>query len=102
MRALLRQLGGLGMVFLVATPASATEFAKPVRLRAGKEPVRVEPPGYAFPCLADLNGDGKKDLLVGQFRGGKIKVYPGLGNGEFGKGKWLQAGGKDVQIPEVW
>ena len=41
--------------------------------------VRVEAPGYASPCWADVDGDGKKDLLVGQFKDGKIRVFKGLG-----------------------
>jgi hypothetical protein len=52
-----------------------TEFQPPVRLKADGLPVRVESPGYAAPCWADIDGDGKKDLLVGQFHGGKIHFY---------------------------
>src|SRR5262245_4738357 len=44
------------------------DFELPVRLRAGEAAIRVQSPGYAAPCLADLNGDGKMHLLVGQFR----------------------------------
>ncbi len=82
--------------------ARGTEFAKPVRVMAGNQPVRVESPGYAAPCLADIDGDGTKDLLVGQFNQGKIKIYRGLGNGEFAAGKWLEAEGKIAQVPGVW
>jgi hypothetical protein len=52
-----------------------TEFQPPVRLKADGVPVRVESPGYAAPCWADIDGEGKKDLLVGQFHGGKIHFY---------------------------
>ena len=82
--------------------AGAVEFEKPVRLQGGGEVVRVESPGYAAPCLADLDGDGTKDLLVGQFSKGKIKVYPGQGGMTFGEGKWLEAGGKVAEVPGVW
>jgi hypothetical protein len=47
------------------------EFEAPVRLTAEGVPVRVESPGYAAPCWADIDGDGKKDLLVGQFNQGR-------------------------------
>lgn len=85
----------------VAT-CSADEFQTPVRLMAGDEVIRVESPGYAAPCWADIDGDGKKDLLVGQFSQGKIKVYKNLGDGKFAAGSWLSAGGKDAEIPGVW
>jgi hypothetical protein len=78
------------------------EFAPPVRLKAGGAPIRVESPGYAAPCLADLDGKGKLDLLVGQFRGGKIQVFQGLGGGKFAAGTWLQAEGKVAEVPGVW
>ena len=75
-----------GLMGSVGTACAGVEFEKPVRLLGGGEVIKVEAPGYAAPCLADLNGDGKKDLLVGQFRGGKIKIYPGKGDGKFGAG----------------
>ena len=45
----------------------SSEFQPPTRIEAGGVPVRVDSPGYAAPCWADIDGDGKKDLLVGQF-----------------------------------
>ena len=78
------------------------EFEAPVRLKADGVPVRVEDPGWACPCWADLDGDGKKDLLVGQFDGGKIRVYKGLGDGKLAAGDWLKADGATAEIPGVW
>jgi hypothetical protein len=82
--------------------ASAQEFKPPVRFEAGGVPVRVESPGYAAPCWADIDGDGKKDLLVGQFHGGKIKVYKNLGDGKLAAGEWLKAEGAVAEVPGVW
>src|SRR5215471_8257015 len=90
------------LVPFLAMTARAVEFADPVRLKSGSEPIRVESPGYACPCWADIDGDGKKDLLVGQFAGGKIRVFKNLGDAKLAQGVWLQAGGRVAEIPGVW
>ena len=77
-------------------------FQPPVRLMAEGKPVRVESPGYAAPCWADIDGDGKKDLLVGQFNGGKICVYKNLGDGKLATAQWLKAEGAVAEVPGVW
>lgn len=81
---------------------AAADFHPPVRMTAGGAPVKVESPGYACPCWADIDGDGKPDLLVGQFAQGKIQVFKGLGGEKLAKGAWLQAGGKAAEVPGVW
>lgn len=78
------------------------EFEAPTRVLAGGSPIRVEAPGYASPCLADMNADGHADLVVGQFNGGKIQVFPSDGEGNYGAGRWLQAGGQVAEVPGVW
>lgn len=83
-------------------PRGAVEFEPPVRLMAGGVPIRVESPGYAAPCLVDIDGDGKKDLVVDQFNQGKMKVYRNLGNGQFAEGVWIQADGAVAEVPGVW
>jgi hypothetical protein len=96
-----RLAAALGL-FCCAALCGAAEFETPVRLKAGGVTVRVERPGYAAPCLADIDGDGKLDLLVGQFNKGKVQVFKGLGGAKFAKGSWLQAEGKDAEVPGVW
>ena len=94
----------LSALLLGGGPAlcSADDFEPPVRLKAGGAAIRVERPGYAAPCWADLNGAGKKHLLVGQFSGGKIRVFEHLSGEKFAPGKWLQAGGQVAEVPGVW
>jgi hypothetical protein len=96
-----RVLAALGLV-CGASACGAADLASPVMLKAKGVAVRVEAPGYACPCWADIDGDGKKDLLVGQFRGGQIRFFKNLGDGQFAAGEWLQAEGKTAEVPGVW
>jgi hypothetical protein len=80
----------------------AADFEAPILLKAGDKAIRVEAPGYAAPCWADINNDGKKHLLVGQFNKGKIQVFEHQGGLKFGTGKWLEAEGKVAEVPGVW
>jgi hypothetical protein len=66
----------------------------------GNTPIRVESPGYAFPCWANINGTNY--LLVGQFNQGKIQVFKHLGGAQFAPGTWLQAEGQVAEVPGVW
>lgn len=92
----------LPLLLLSLVPSQDLTFAQPVRMKAGGEYVRVESPGWAAPCWADVDRDGKKDLVVGQFRGGKMKVYRNLGEGQLAAGKWLEAEGTIAEVPGVW
>ena len=98
-----RWLATLGWLCSCALGGAAEpRFHPPVRLKADGVPIRVESPGYAAPCLADVDGDGQMDLLVGQFSKGKIHFFKGLGGGKFAKGTWLQADGAAAEVPGVW
>ena len=89
-------------IAVLAGVGSAAEFEPPVRLKAGGKFVRAESPGYACPAWADVDGDGKPELVVGQFAQGKMKVFKHLGKLDFAEGEWLKAGGKVAQVEGVW
>jgi hypothetical protein len=96
---------GVGLAPVLARAdeqSSGSRFSAPERLKAAGGWVKVEAPGYAAPCWADLDGDGNKDLIVGQFAGGRMRVYRNLGEGKLGEGTWLEAGGKVAEVPGVW
>lgn len=58
--------------------AGTNELAEPFRVESKSGPIDVSY-GHAMPLMADWNGDGLKDLLVGQYAGGRLRVYPNLG-----------------------
>jgi hypothetical protein len=85
-----------------AATGRAQQFEPPVRLKAGDAAIRVESPGYAYPCWADLPGTGQKHLFVGQFNQGKIRAFKQVSGEEFAPGDWLKAEGKIAEVPGVW
>ena len=81
--------------------AGSPALLAPAKVLDGKEPIDVEV-GHATPNVADWDGDGKRDLLVGQFGGGKLRVYLNRGtNAEprFEGFSFVRAGGKDATVP---
>ena len=53
------------------------------------------------PCVIDWDGDGLKDLVLGQFSLGKIRFYPNSGTNEnpvFTNYSFIQAGGVDITV----
>ncbi len=57
---------------------------------------------YGAPTMYDWNGDGKKDLIVGQFDYGKIRLYQNLGPDtapDFNGFTFFQSGGQDITLP---
>lgn len=92
----------LALVATSSTALAENDFDDPIQLKGGDVPIRVEAPGYASPCWADADGDGLKDLLVGQFAGGKIHFYKNLGEGKLATRDWLKAEGEIAEVPGVW
>jgi hypothetical protein len=87
-------------ILAVAGP-DATDLAPPVLVQAGGQPINVDM-GHAAPFVADLKGDGRLTLLVGQFGGGKLRLYPNVGTRkepEFDDFEWFKADGKVANVP---
>ena len=72
----------------------APDLAPPVHVLADGKPLDVERIGHAAPFVGDFYGDGKPALLVGQFSGGKLRVYRNVGTRtepKFGGFEWFRA-----------
>jgi hypothetical protein len=101
----------------------ASELLPPVRLSAGGEPIDVTV-GHAAPLMIDVDGDGLRDLLVGEFGTGtfpgerlpkdlggfardsfnlgKLRIYRNVGSDnapQFEDFKYMRAGKEDASIP---
>ncbi len=89
----------------LATP-SGSEFEPPIRLQAGGEFISVESPGYACPTMADVDGDGKEDLVVGQFKNGNMQFCQNIAAAnqppEFTAAVWIKTGEGRAVVPGVW
>jgi len=72
-----------------------------VRIEADGEVIN-DGRGHLVPCMSDWNNDGKKDLIVGQLSGGKIRLYLNHGTDSapvFKDFSYLKAGGAEINLP---
>ena len=81
------------------------DLAPPVRLEAAGKPIDTDT-GHAAPFVCDFDGDGVKDLLVGQFMGGvsggSLLVFHNEGTNmapKFAAGVKFKQGSKDGSVP---
>jgi hypothetical protein len=78
---------------------SAPPLLAGVQVQNGPGPLEVDPPGYSTPTVADWDGDGKKDLIVGQYNGGNIWVFVNKGtdaNPSFNGGERVLCNGAPI------
>ena len=96
----------MALSVLILAPAGVVsgeppELEEGVRIEADGQPIDVKV-GHLVPVVVDWDRDGKRDLLVGQFIGGKIRFYKNVGTDgkpAFKDFTFLQAGGKDISVP---
>jgi hypothetical protein len=77
-------------------------FDPPVRLEAAGRVIDSGPSwGHCGPWVADVDGDGVQDLVVGDFSG-LFRYYRNEGTNQkprYAKAVNLQAGGTDAKVP---
>src|SRR3954454_21255163 len=67
------------VLLLSASGALADDLVGPVLIEAGGRPIDVEHVGHAAPFIGDIDGDGRKDLLVGELYKGRLLIYRNTG-----------------------
>jgi hypothetical protein len=75
-------------------------LAEPFIVQANGKPIKLKI-GHAAPTMADFDGDGKNDLLVGEFSGGGIRFYKNMGTPaepKFTEFTMIAAGGKPIKV----
>ena len=86
---------------LAAAEPVAPDLAPPVQIHAGGQPINVDM-GHAAPFVADLKGDGRLTLLIGQFGEGRLRLYPNVGtrtDPKFHKFEWFKVDGTVARVP---
>ena len=78
-----------------------SDLAPPMRVEAGGTPIDTEE-GHAAPFVGDFDGDGIRDLLVGQYGEGKLWIFHNSGTNVkpvLDAGKLFKEGLPDGRVP---
>lgn len=97
----MHKIGGIVLLLSVFILAQIPTYSTSTLIESDGTPIAVNE-GFASPCVTDWNGDGKKDLIVGQYGDGKMRYYENVGVNEnpvFKGFEYLQVNGADITLP---
>lgn len=89
----------LGAIVIGDDPSA--ELLPPVRIEAAGKAIDTHV-GHAHPLVADFDGDGVEDLLVGQFGDGVLWIYRNEGTNaqrKLAAGVKFKDGSEDGRVP---
>lgn len=89
------------LLLTVAVLAQTPVYDSAVAINANGVPINVGYGGNASPFVVDWDGDGRQDLLLGQYDGGRIRFYPNTNTNfdpVFTTFSYLQADGTDISV----
>ena len=93
------------LLFITIVFAEAPDFQAMQTITVNGSPLDMSPGvGFCAPQVVDWDGDGKKDLLIGEFAnggGGKIRFYSNVNtddNPKFGSFSWLKEDGVEIKV----
>jgi len=88
------------IVLSMSVSSAALDYLTPTQIHADGSPIELSI-GHANPLVTDWNEDGLKDLLVGQYSGGRIRYYINQGSNAapvFGSFSYMQADGNTISV----
>lgn len=74
----------------------------PRQVMIGDRPIDIQRSGHSAPCFADIDGDGLRDLIVGEYFEGRVRVYHNSGSmmePKFKDFTWIHAGSGHAKVP---
>ena len=87
-------------ILFLCQSVSALDYQSPFQIMDGIVPLEISA-GHGNPLVTDWNGDGLKDLIVGQYGEGKLSYYENKGSNEspvFNGFSYMQADGIDISV----
>lgn len=78
------------------------QLLAPVQILAADNPIDVKRTGHSAPCFADFDGDGLRDLIVGEYYEGRVRVFKNHGTQAqplFQDFEWIVTEAGNAKVP---